>query len=251
MTTTLEIPQALRDQAEALGVKIAPVVKYDAEDSLYKLSAQYQGREPEFHGEMGCDCFGYDATFGGFFSKINPLKKIQRKHQKKISKILEAKATTPEGKAAARKLATAKMHVDVKGSVRGLVRGVKTIGSVAAFVVPGGGAISTGLAAADKVLGDKNVKDAGKLISNTKALAALGHQDAIRGAQVLATVSRIRSERGVQPGQAAIPPVAINPKVYTRQVPAVEARALAAKAVEQNRGKKGVWVRIKEWFLGT
>lgn len=60
-------------------------------------------------------------------------------------------------------------------------------------------------AAADRILGDLNVKDSAGIIANTQALAITGDVDAQRGAVILAKVAGARKRAGVGPGQAIFP----------------------------------------------
>ena len=247
--------------ARSLGVNIDDAVKFDAQKPLEKVAAQLRGDSVGFGAE--------DAEFGGFFSKINPLKKI---HKKVVNK-MAAKAPTPQARAALQKLATAPIHVDVKGSVKGLAKGIAAAGAIASFAVPGvgplvGGSALAAMHAADKLLGDPKLKNAAQLVSNTKALAAIGNVPARRGAAVLGAVAQIREAKGAQPGQAVIPavpppavskaanarppakivpPPAVNTAAYTQTVPRTTVKALATVAVAK---KKGILVRFKEWLVG-
>lgn len=244
--------------ARALGVDIDKAVAFDAGPPLQKVAAQLRGDAVSFGAE--------DAEFGGFFSRISPFKKVKKATIKK----LESQAKTPQQKALIQQLAKAPMHVDVKGSVKGLAKGIATAGAVASFVVPGigplvGGSALAAMHAADKLLGDPNVKGAAKLVSNTKALAAIGDVPARRGAAILGAVAQIRQKKGALPGQAVIPaviapgqtpsakvtpPPAVNTTVYTQAVPRTTVKALAAKAVVASK-KKGILIRLKEWLVGT
>lgn len=242
--------------ARSLGVDIDKSVSFDAQKPLEKVAAQLRGDSVTFGGE--------DAEFGGFFSKISPFKKIKKKTFDKM----KAQATTPQQKALIDKLAKAPMHVDVKGSVKGLAKGIATAGAVASFVVPGvgplvGGGALAAMHAADKLLGDPNIKNAAKLVSNTKALAAIGDKPARRGAAILGAVAQIRQKKGALPGQAVIPaviapgpapakvipPPVINTSHYTQQVPRATVKSLAVQAAA-NAKKKGILIRIKEWLVG-
>lgn len=248
----LEISPDLIAQAKALGVTVAPVVKFDAQRALQNVSAQYQGKEPNFSGEesdIGC-CFGEsssilsgDSEFGSFLRHFIG-RKADRGFRKGLKKV---------------------------GSI------AKTVGKVAAiasFVVPGigplvGGTALAAMAAADKLMGDKNIKNAAKLVSNTKAMAALGHPEAIRGAQVLAVVSRIRQQNKVPMGKAAVPVQKVPPHVYVAHIPQVQATALAHKKLAKPPVKRipvsvhhtptvkvaaavhvGVWPKVKSWWTG-
>ena len=249
--------------ARSLGVDIDKAVSFDAQKPLEKVAAQLRGDSVTFSGE--------DAEFGGFFSKISPFRKVK----KATIKQLKAKATTPQQKALIDQLAKAPMHVDVKGSVKGLAKGIATAGAVASFVVPGvgplvGGSALAAMQAADKLLGDPNIKNAAKLVSNTKALAAIGDGPARRGAAVLGAVAQIRQKKGAIPGQAVIPaipppavasaasarppakvvpPPAVDSKHYVQAVPRATVKSLAVQAAA-NTKKKGILIRIKEWLVG-
>jgi hypothetical protein len=57
-------------------------------------------------------------------------------------------------------------------------------------------------AIADQIIGDKNVKTAQQIISNTLALASTGDVDAQRGALILSQVAGVRTQTGVGIGQS-------------------------------------------------
>lgn len=96
-------------------------------------------------------------------------------------------------------------------------KGIKKVGKVAkiavpvaAFVIPGigpaiGVSLGAAMAAGDKVLGGMKPAERKKIISNTKALAAVGDPDAKRGMMVLNTVHKIRVEKKIPDGKRAIP----------------------------------------------
>lgn len=78
------------------------------------------------------------------------------------------------------------------------------------FVIPGKTrlpkpAAAAALASADKLLSDPRIQNAAEVIDNTKALAALGDEDARRGAAVLEAVASARQSAGTAPGQPLIP----------------------------------------------
>jgi hypothetical protein len=214
--TTLRIPEYLRNQVRALGADIDPFVTFDPQQPLVDLSAQFHGEEPVIGGmtQFGC-CFGEESDFGSFLRHI-----IGRKADRAVRKV---------GKAALK------------------------VGAVASFVVPGVGPIAGGSAlaamgAADKLLAGKNKKHAAKVISNTKAMAALGDPAAQRGAVVLAAVSAVRQKNQVPAGKKAIPVPTPPTMRYVKMVTQPEAAKLATQKVEQVQSKKTFWVRVKEFF---
>jgi hypothetical protein len=255
MTTRLVIPPFLIQQAKALGADIDPIIEYEPGIPLVKLSQYYAGQQPDFGAEdcdMGCDC--QHAGFAGFFS--NPFKKLKKKATAKIAVQLAAKGATPQQVAAYRKVASGPMKLDVKKTVTGLGKGLAIGTAAVSMAVPGvnvltGSAVAGALAAGDKLLGSKNVKNAGRVISNTKAMAALGDPAAKRAAIVLGTVAQIRQAKGVQPGQRAIPFAGKVPtKPFTQYIPKQYATKLAEKRVEQatTARKKSFWTKVKEFF---
>lgn len=240
MTQLVQSP-AMISLAKEMGVDIDSSVTFNPTTALQKVAAQLQGAQVTFSGE--------DAEFGGIFTKIF------KKPKAKLAAKLSAKATTTAGKTAAANLRTAPMKVDVKATAKGLARAATTVGKVAAvatFIVPGvgplvGGSALAAAAAADKLLGDPKVKNAAQLVSNTKALAAIGHQPAQRGAAALAAVAQMRLVKGAKPGQAVIPPRPVVASHYVQEVPRAHVNTLAVKAVAA-APKKSFWQRVKEWF---
>lgn len=238
MSTELTIPPFLIEQARALGVTIDPHIEYDPEVPLVKLSLQYRGQQPDFGAEdcdMGCDC----GTFAGL-----KLPGFMRKTLKKVSgnKVKIPKNST----------------INVTKSLKGLAKGIAIGTAAVSMAVPGvnvltGSAVAGALAAGDKLLGSKNIKNAGRVISNTKALASLGDPGAKRAAVVLGTVSQIRQAKGAQPGQRAIPFAGkVQTKPYVQYVPKTYANSLAVKRIEQVKldpKRKSFWVRLKELFV--
>lgn len=234
--TTLYIPPFLLKEAEALGAKINPKIEFDPETALVKLSQFYNGQEPDFGAEdsdMGCDC----ASFAGF--------KLPGFMRKTLQKVTKNKVKIPKN-----------ATVNVNKSLKGLAKGVGIGAAAVSMAVPGvniltGSAVVGALATADKLLGDKNVKNAARVISNTKAMAALGDPAAKRATVVLGTVAQIRAAKKTPLGQRAIP---FNGKVKTKPfvqyVPKQYANTLAVKKVEQAKTskKKTFWMKVKEFF---
>jgi hypothetical protein len=114
------------------------------------------------------------------------------------------------------------------------------------------------MTAADKLLGDPAVKNAAQLISNTKALAAMGNVPARRGAAALAAVAQIRAKTGALPGQAVIKPIptlarpvtkppVVNTTAYVQTVPRAQVKALATNAIK-TAPKKSFWQKFKDLF---
>ncbi len=250
MTELQQSPEIIA-LARDLGVDIDSTVTFNPHTAIVKVAQQLEGGEVTFSGE--------DAEFGGLFS-------IFKKSKKKLSAKLIAQAKTPAAKAAAAKLASAGMKVNVKATAAGLGRAVKTVGKVAAvasFVVPGvgplvGGGALAALTAADKLLGDPKIKNAAQLVSNTKALAAMGNVPARRGAAALAAVAQIRQVKKAAPGQAVIKPkptpakpapkpLTVNTTAYVQAVPRAQVKALAIKAVA-TAPKKSFWQKVKDLF---
>lgn len=239
--TEVLIPQSLVAEARRMGVEIDPRVRFSPEEPLIKMSQQYEGIDPMFGAEdcdIGCD----SDSFGGFLGKV--LKKVT---PKKVNKQLAKKGID---------LAKAKVKVDVKKTAQGLAKYTGKAAAVASFVVPGAGPLIGGPAlaamqAADKVLGGSGIKQAAKIVNNTKALAALGDTGARRGAAVLATVSQIRAKKQTPIGKKAVP-APVPPKIsrYVKMVPKVTANVLATKKVAEAKssGKKSFWIRFKELF---
>jgi hypothetical protein len=98
-------------------------------------------------------------------------------------------------------------QIDVKGSLKGLAKGVSIGVGIASFAIPGVGAITGsaalgGLVAADKLVaaGQKGVKEAHTVIDNTKKLAAAGNLDAQRGLQTLGIASQLRAASKIPHG---------------------------------------------------
>ena len=223
--------RAVMDAASKLfGVQIDDSVKFDAATPLRKVAAQLNGAPVDFGAE--------DASFGGFLGKV-------------LNKV------TPRRIRGGKDLSKMKLKVDVKASAKGLAKGVGTAAAVASFVVPGAGPLVGGSAlaamkAADKLLGDPAVKGAAQLVSNTKALAALGNKPARRGAAVLGAVAQIRQVKGAQPGQAVIKPqnakpTPVNTKPFVQVVPRTTVKALAVKAAA-TANKKTFWQKVKDLF---
>jgi len=210
----LSIPPSLVEQARQMGVNIDPRVTYDAQDSLVKLHQQYGGIDPEF-GEEDCG-FSEDSEFGSFLRHI-----IGRKADRAVRKV-GAKAIKTVGKVA-------------KTAVK--------VGAIASFVVPGvgplvGGSALAAMGAADKLLGGTKKKVSAQMVSNTKALAALGDPGARRGVAVLATVAQIRRQKGVLPGKKAIPtPRPVRVMRYQKVVPKTHAQALALQKIQADKAK--------------
>jgi len=234
--TELTIPPFLIQQAKSMGVTIDSVIEYDPEVPLLKLSQFYRGQQPDFGEEdcdMGCDC--------GSFAGIK-LPGFMRKTLRKASgnKIKIPKNAT----------------INVRKSVTGLGKMAAVGAAAVSMAVPGvnvlsGSAVAGALAAGDKLLGSKNVKNAGRVISNTKAMAALGDPGAKRAAIVLGTVAQIRKAKGAQPGQRAIPYAGKIPtKPFAQYVPQKYANTLAVRRVEQAKtaAKKTWWIKVKELF---
>lgn len=203
------IPPSLVEQGKRLGVDIDPRVTYEAQDALVKLSQQYGGIDPEF-GEEDCEFAEDSAEFGSFLRHF-----IGRKADRAVRKA-------------------------GAGAIKGIGKVAKTavkVGAVASFVVPGvgplvGGSALAAMGAADKLLGGTKKKQAAKIVSNTKAMAALGDQDARRGVAVLATVAQIRKQKGVKPGKKAIPtPRPVRTQRFMKVVPKTHAQALAIQKV--------------------
>lgn len=223
---TLVIPPELQKIAAAMGTPVKDKATFDAQTALQNLHGQFAGfgcdYGAEFDGEFGC-CFGSeDSEFGGFFSKLKKLGKGIGKGLGKVGKIA--------GK----------------------------VGAVASFAIPGvgplvGPAALAGMAAADKLLGSKkNHAAAAKIVSNTKALAALGDPQAIRGAQVLATVSLMRQQQKAPPGKAVVPHASKTTPVkpFIKTTPQLHVQALALSAKKPANINKTKWVKFKEWFTG-
>jgi hypothetical protein len=249
--TTLSIPPYLVEQARNLGADIDPFIEYDPETPLIKLSGQFHGEETDFGSEdadMGC-C---PSTFGGIFGKLFKATGLKKVTEKALSK------------KAGKKITISNVKVNVKGTVKGLGNAAKTIGKVAAvasFVVPGvgplvGGGALAAMASADKLLGDKNIKHAAKIVSNTKALAALGDPHARRGAVILGTVAKIRAVKSVPMGKKAIPYAGRPPtQKFTKVVTQAQANTLArakVQSVSASRtapaAKKSFWIKVKQWL---
>jgi len=231
MAVVQQDPTVMKAASELFGVQIDPDVRFDAATPLKKVAAQLNGASVDFGAE--------DAEFGGFLGRV-------------LNKV------TPKRARGGRDLSKMKLKVDVKASAKGLAKGVGTAAAVASFVVPGAGPLVGGSAlaamkAADKLLGDPNVKGAAQLVSNTKALAALGNKPARRGAAVLGAVAQIRQQKGVVAGQAVIKPVGaakpapVNTKPYTQVVPRTTVKALAVKAAATST-KKTFWQKVKDLF---
>jgi hypothetical protein len=247
MATELTIPPFLVQQAKALGVNIDPHIEYDPEVPLVKLSLQYQGQQPDFGAEdcdMGCDCI--QPGFGGLFGKVFKASGLKKTAEKMMSK------------KAGKKITISNVKVNYKKTFVGLGKGLAIGAAAVSMAVPGvnvltGSAVAGALAAGDKLLGSKNIKQAGRIISNTKAMASLGDPAAKRAAIVLGTVSQIRQAKGVQPGQRAIPYAGKVPtKPFVQYVPKTYATTLATKRVEQAKlspKTKSFWIRLKELFM--
>lgn len=223
------------EAAKKLGYTIDTSVTFDAETPLKKVAQQLNGAETTFGAE--------DAEFGGFF-----LTKLLKHPVKKVSAKLQKKA--PQHAAVAKKLGQASPKIDVKKSATGAIKIAGKAAAIASFAVPGvgplvGGPALAAMQAADKLLGDPKVKNAAQLVSNTKALAALGNQPARRGAAVLGAVAQIRADKNAKPGQAVLPPGPVNTRVYAQAVPRTQVKALAAKAIVN---KKSFWQKLKELF---
>jgi len=220
MAVELKNPQFLIDDIKRLtGVDLNPTVTFDAQQPLLKADAQFKGSAmgSDFGAEFGAEDMEWgpgfeDSEFGSFLRHI-----IGRKADRAVRK------------------------------------GLKKIAPVAAlvsFAIPGVGALIGpaalgALAAADKLLGDKNIKNAAKVVSNTKALAALGDPAAKRGALILAAASKVRTVKNVPPGKPAIPfkgKVSFTP--YVAKTPAVKVQLLA-KAKASPRAKPTVAAAIK------
>lgn len=226
MSVTLQQPKFLVDAAKQYGVKLDPVVQYDAARPLAAVSAQFNGEEADFgccFGEFGREqypnmpMFSGDAQFGSFLRHI-----IGRKADRALGKGLKA---------------------------------VGKVGAIATFAIPGvgplvGGGLTAALAAGDKVLGGTPPKQRAKIIANTKAAAALGDPHAKRGALVLATVDQIRKQNNVPPGKAAIKIQGkINPQAFTKVIPKHQVKRLAAKTAAT---KPTFWEKVKRFLhIGT
>lgn len=243
--TELQTPQFLIDEVAKLGVQLNPIVVFDPESSLMKLSSQFNGDNPSFGEE--------DMDIGAEFGFWGPLKRVFKPAQKKLTVALSAKATTPAQLASIKALENAKYKIDIKKSATGLAKGIGTGVAIASFVIPGagplvGGGIMAGLAAADKLLGDPNIKGAAKIISNTKALAALGDPGAKRGAIMLSAAQTIRTAKKTPPGKKAIPySGTISTKKYTKKITQPQANALAYNKMT-SEPKLTLWVKVKKWL---
>lgn len=213
---TLVIPKELQKIAASMGSPVKGKVTFDANTALENLHNQYAGIGCDFgEDSFGC-CIGFEESeFGGFWSKL-------KKGLGKVGKI------------------------------------VGKVGAVASFAIPGvgplvGPAALAGMAAADKLLGSKkNAKQAAAIVSNTKALAALGDPQAIRGAQVLATVSQMRQQQKAPPGKPVVPGASKATPVtpFIKTTPHIQAQALALNAKKPAGVTKGKWHKFKEWFVG-
>ena len=210
--TELQNPKFLIDEVAKLGVQLPTSIKFDAEAPLVKLSEQFKGTDPSF-GEDDINIG--DSDFGSFLRHI-----IGRKADRAVTKVVKVGAK---------------------------------VGAIASFAIPGVGPLvgtsaMAALAAGDKLLGDPKVKSAAKVVSNTKAMAALGNQSAKRGAMVLAAVQKIRTAKKVPIGKSAIPYVGtINPKKYTQKTTQSQAYALAQKKIAE-KPKITFWVKVKKWL---
>lgn len=236
-TAVLEIPKDLQQLAAKLGANVGPNVKFDAEKSLRNLHALYTGASvgADFgcdmtigsDGEIGC-CFGVeDSQFGFSFKKF--LRKVTH-------------------------------------TIGDVGKIVGKVASVGVFAIPGIGPIAGGaLAAADKLLGSKKGAQVNAaIISNTKALAALGDPAAIRGAQALATVSQIRKQTNTPAGKSVIPGASRATPVapYIAQVSRFQANARAQTQINRSgkvgtpvispiiMQKPGFWTHFKAWWKG-
>src|SRR4051812_18242763 len=251
MTALQQSPEMIAI-ARGLGVDIDKEVTFDPKTAILKVAHQLDGAEVSFSGE--------DAEFGSIFSKIFKASPTGKLHKHVINKMAN-KAQTPQQKAALQALAKADVKFDAKGTIKGLGNIAKTAGKVAAvasFVVPGvgpliGGSALAAMSAADKLLGDPKIKNAAQLVSNTKALAAMGNVPARRGAAALAAVAQIRAKTGAKPGQAVIKagPTAkapvVNTAAYVQAVPRTQVKALAAQAIA-TAPKKSFWQKFKDLF---
>ena len=235
--TAIQQSKDILTVAQSLGYDIDDSVTFDSTEAIKKVAAQLNGQGATFGAE--------DASFGGFF-----LTKLFKKPQKKIAGKLQAKAQTPAQKQAAAKLADARIKVNVKKSATGLVKVTGKAAAIASFAVPGvgplvGGTALSAMQAADKLLGDPAVKNASQLVSNTKALAALGDVPARRGAAVLGAVAQMRAAQGAQSGQAVVKPGAVNASAYVQNVPAAKVKKLAVQTLSK---KKTFWQKLKDLF---
>jgi hypothetical protein len=256
MTALQQSPEMIAI-ARDLGVEIDKEVTFDPKNAILKVAQQLEGAEVTFGSE--------DAEFGSLFSKIFKKSPASKLHKQVIKK-MASHASTPQQKAAIQALGKADVKFDAKGTAKGLGQIAKTAGKVAAvasFVVPGvgplvGGSALAAMSAADKLLGDPKVKNAAQLISNTKALAAMGNVPARRGAAALAAVAQIRQKTGAKPGQAVIKPrpsplrpapraPAVNTALYVQAVPRTQVKALATQAIA-TAPKKSFWQKLKELF---
>jgi len=124
--------------------------------------------------------------------------------------------------------------------------------SVATFAVRPNVSAANAMRAADQLLGSRNIRNASRVVSNTKAMAALGFKPAQKGAQALATVSAIRQANKVPIGTPAIPqgvqPVPL--RKFAANVTQAQANNLAIKKVEESRttAKRTFWTKVKELF---
>ncbi len=243
MTELQQSPEIV-EMAKKLGVEIDSTVTFDPQTPILKVAAQFNGEGTTFGAE--------DAEFGGLFSKIFR-KAGGKKIQSKVSASLAAK-TSGTARDAALRLAKAPVKLNVKQTATGLAKVTGKAVAIASFVVPGAGPLIGGSAlaamkAADKLLGDPKIKNAAQLISNTKALAAMGNVPARRGAAVLGAVAQIRQVKAVAPGQAVIkvPTPPVNTKAFTQVTSQNEVKALATRAAA-TAPKKTFWQKIKDWF---
>lgn len=222
MTEVQQSPEVIAI-AHRLGVDIDSSVTFNPKTAVLKVAQQLEGKEVAFSGE--------DAEFGGFFGKI--LKRVTPKR------------VVPSGI----DLSKARIKVDIKKSATGLTKATGKLAAVASFAVPGlgplvGGTALAAMTAADKVL--SSGKAAG-LVSNTKALAALGNVPARRGAAVLGAVAQIRQVKGVAPGQ----PVFNRPvqtAAYVQNVPRAQVKALAVNVVATAPAGRSFWQKLKDLF---
>lgn len=284
----VEYPQALVDEVRKLGVQLGTGEDYDPSEALETLGQEVQAiTNANVHGDVSSIRIAGDADFGGFsLKKIGRgIGKIAKGAAKGVGKVVNNKVfqyAVPGVAAMAGKgpmvelgkkfapkplqkglsigaKVNAKLFDAATGSGKkkltpqNVIRSVaKTVSAkgVTSFGIPASGNIKASMAAADRLLGDRNVNNAAAVVRNTKALAALGDANAKRGLAVLNAVATVRTVKKAPAGKAVVPKTTVKtPVVQRTSVAKVNTLAKATVAKKQADKKNQTWVaKVLGWF---
>lgn len=229
--TQLQYPPSLIAEAQALGVSIGDGDSISTDDALDTLEDELD-HTARMNGDVKSSVRFRGDTFGFSIAKAvkgvtssaaravgqNPMRELGKKSA------WYSMPLTPS------KIATA-------------VRNTATPQGVVSFGVPPGTNMQGALSKADQLLGDRKITNAALIVRNTKALAALGDDNAKRGLTVLSAAAKIRTAKKTPPGKAAVPPSAKPVAVVQKTSPA-QIKTLVKTAPP----KPGVLRRFINWI---